>query len=189
MPSVIGKALTDDEIWKILVYVRSLYQGAPKKIDWVPPPKSAAPKPVAAGEGRVGDAIAAGKALFESHCVACHGSLGKAMAQLPRGSTRSQEISATQSARCLRVGVAVMGLAAPGALLICPSNSPLPIVFDWLCHGPHVGKPTEPARRHEFAKNRGAAVSLARKWPERRHKKKNAAPARSQPRVSLKENW
>jgi cytochrome c(L) len=34
MPAVFGKELKDDEIWKILAYVRSLYQGDPSKINW-----------------------------------------------------------------------------------------------------------------------------------------------------------
>src|SRR5690349_194529 len=39
MPNAIGKAMTDDEIWKVLVYVRSVYAGDPAKINWeVPPP-------------------------------------------------------------------------------------------------------------------------------------------------------
>jgi cytochrome c(L) len=34
MPAVFGNTLKDDEIWKILAYVRSLYQGDPSKINW-----------------------------------------------------------------------------------------------------------------------------------------------------------
>jgi cytochrome c(L) len=34
MPSVFGKELKDDDVWKILAYVRSLYQGDPSKINW-----------------------------------------------------------------------------------------------------------------------------------------------------------
>jgi cytochrome c(L) len=34
MPAVFGNALKDEEIWKILAYVRSLYQGDPSKINW-----------------------------------------------------------------------------------------------------------------------------------------------------------
>ncbi|HEY6004990.1 MAG TPA: c-type cytochrome [Anaeromyxobacter sp.] len=33
MPKVFG-ALTEDEIWKILAYVRSQYAGDPSKVDW-----------------------------------------------------------------------------------------------------------------------------------------------------------
>jgi cytochrome c(L) len=34
MPATIGNALKDDEIWKIIAYVRSLYHGDPSKINW-----------------------------------------------------------------------------------------------------------------------------------------------------------
>jgi cytochrome c(L) len=34
MPAVFGQELKDDEVWKILAYVRSLYQGDPSRIDW-----------------------------------------------------------------------------------------------------------------------------------------------------------
>ena len=34
MPAVFGQELQDDEIWKILAYVRSLYRGDPSKINW-----------------------------------------------------------------------------------------------------------------------------------------------------------
>jgi cytochrome c(L) len=34
MPSIFGKELADDDIWKILAYVRSLYRGDPSKINW-----------------------------------------------------------------------------------------------------------------------------------------------------------
>jgi cytochrome c(L) len=34
MPAVFGTALQDDDIWKILAYVRSLYRGDPSKINW-----------------------------------------------------------------------------------------------------------------------------------------------------------
>jgi cytochrome c(L) len=34
MPSVFGKELADDDVWKILAYVRSLYRGDPSKINW-----------------------------------------------------------------------------------------------------------------------------------------------------------
>lgn len=32
MPAALGKDLSDEEIWKMLAYVRSLYQGDPSKI-------------------------------------------------------------------------------------------------------------------------------------------------------------
>jgi cytochrome c(L) len=34
MPAVFGKELQDDDVWKILAYVRSLYKGDPSKINW-----------------------------------------------------------------------------------------------------------------------------------------------------------
>jgi cytochrome c(L) len=34
MPAVFGKELPDDDVWKILAYVRSLYQGDPSKTNW-----------------------------------------------------------------------------------------------------------------------------------------------------------
>src|SRR5262245_44814092 len=34
MPAAFGQVLKDDEIWKIIAFVRSLYQGDPNKIDW-----------------------------------------------------------------------------------------------------------------------------------------------------------
>jgi cytochrome c(L) len=34
MPAVFGEGLKDDEVWKVIAYVRSLYQGDPNKIDW-----------------------------------------------------------------------------------------------------------------------------------------------------------
>jgi len=34
MPAVFGKVLKDDEIWKILAYIRSLYRGDPSKVVW-----------------------------------------------------------------------------------------------------------------------------------------------------------
>jgi cytochrome c(L) len=34
MPAIFGNELTDDDIWKILAYVRSLYKGDPSKINW-----------------------------------------------------------------------------------------------------------------------------------------------------------
>jgi mono/diheme cytochrome c family protein len=34
MPSVFGNELKDDDVWKILAYVRSLYRGDPSKINW-----------------------------------------------------------------------------------------------------------------------------------------------------------
>jgi cytochrome c(L) len=34
MPSVFGSQLNDDDVWKILAYVRTLYRGDPNKINW-----------------------------------------------------------------------------------------------------------------------------------------------------------
>jgi mono/diheme cytochrome c family protein len=42
MPSVFGKVLKQDEIWKIIAYIRTLYRGDPAGIVWGPPPEGAA---------------------------------------------------------------------------------------------------------------------------------------------------
>jgi cytochrome c(L) len=34
MPKVLGEQMTDDEIWKAIAYIRSIYAGDPSKIDW-----------------------------------------------------------------------------------------------------------------------------------------------------------
>ncbi len=34
MPSGFGKVLTDEQIWKILSWIRSVYKGDPSKIVW-----------------------------------------------------------------------------------------------------------------------------------------------------------
>jgi cytochrome c(L) len=34
MPAALGGVLNEDEIWKVIAFVRSLYQGDPNKIDW-----------------------------------------------------------------------------------------------------------------------------------------------------------
>jgi len=34
MPAAIGNVLKDDDIWKLIAYVRSLYRGDPSKINW-----------------------------------------------------------------------------------------------------------------------------------------------------------
>jgi mono/diheme cytochrome c family protein len=76
MPNVIGKNMTDDEIWEVLLYVRSVYAGDPGKINWtVPPPVSA--EMLAAATQPTGDPIAAGKQIFMQICVPCHGQEGK----------------------------------------------------------------------------------------------------------------
>ncbi len=75
MPNAIGKALTDDQIWKVLTFVRFIYQGDKSKINWVvPPPVS--PERLAGPVGG-GDPIAAGKVLFMAACTPCHGQAGK----------------------------------------------------------------------------------------------------------------
>lgn len=33
MPAV-GKSMTDEEIWKVLAWIRTLYKGNPNKVDW-----------------------------------------------------------------------------------------------------------------------------------------------------------
>jgi mono/diheme cytochrome c family protein len=75
MPSAIGKALTDDQIKKVILYVRSVYKGDASKITWqVPPP---VPEELLRAPVNVGDPIAAGKVLFLAACVPCHGAAGK----------------------------------------------------------------------------------------------------------------
>jgi cytochrome c(L) len=34
MPTMFGSELTDDQIWQVLAYVRSIYKGDPSKINW-----------------------------------------------------------------------------------------------------------------------------------------------------------
>jgi cytochrome c(L) len=34
MPAAFGNVLKDDDIWKLIAYVRSLYRGDPSKINW-----------------------------------------------------------------------------------------------------------------------------------------------------------
>ena len=76
MPKTFGATLTEDEVWKILTYVRSLYAGEPGKIDWtVPPPVP--PELLALANKPEGDPIAAGKQTFMSICITCHGPEGK----------------------------------------------------------------------------------------------------------------
>ena len=74
MPGAIGQALTDDQIRKVLVYVRFIYQGDRDKVNWaVPPPVS---EDKLTGSVTSGDAVAAGKVLFMSACSPCHGQQG-----------------------------------------------------------------------------------------------------------------
>src|SRR4051794_5814481 len=75
MPNMIGKAMTDEEIWQVLTYVRSIYAGDPAKINWVvPPPVSA--EMLAAANQHAGDPIADGKQTFSQLCTPCHGPEG-----------------------------------------------------------------------------------------------------------------
>ena len=72
MPTMIGKAMTDEEIWKVLTYVRSIYAGDQAKINWVvPPPVSA--EMLAAANPRDGDPLTDGKQIFWQICTPCHG--------------------------------------------------------------------------------------------------------------------
>jgi mono/diheme cytochrome c family protein len=74
MPGAIGKALTDEQVRKVIVYVRFIYQGDREKINWaVPPPVS---EDKLTGAVSQGDAIASGKVLFLSACSPCHGQQG-----------------------------------------------------------------------------------------------------------------
>lgn len=75
MPNAIGKALTDDQINKVILYVRAIYKGDPKKINWQVPPT--VPDELLRGSVSAGDPVAAGKVLFMSACVPCHGDAGK----------------------------------------------------------------------------------------------------------------
>jgi cytochrome c(L) len=34
MPTMFGSELTDDQIWQVLAYVRSIYKGDPSKVNW-----------------------------------------------------------------------------------------------------------------------------------------------------------
>jgi len=75
MPNVIGKALTDDQVRKVISYVRFIYQGDKSKITWAPPPE--VPEEMLKAPVSTGDPVAAGKILFTSACVQCHGPEGK----------------------------------------------------------------------------------------------------------------
>lgn len=76
MPNVIGKTMTDEEIWKVLTYVRSVYAGDASKINWTAPPP-VSPEKLAAANQTTGDPIAAGKQVFMQICTPCHGQEGK----------------------------------------------------------------------------------------------------------------
>jgi mono/diheme cytochrome c family protein len=75
MPNSIGKALTDEQVRKVISYVRFMYQGDKGKITWATPPE--VPEELLKASVSTGDPIAAGKILFTSACVQCHGPEGK----------------------------------------------------------------------------------------------------------------
>lgn len=75
MPNAIGKNLSDEEVWKVLLYVRSVYAGDASKINWTPPPP-VTPEMLAAANPSPADALAAGKQIFTQICVPCHGPEG-----------------------------------------------------------------------------------------------------------------
>lgn len=75
MPSAIGKALTDQQIKQVLLYVRYIYKGDPAKVNWTPPPE--VPEELLRGPVSTGDPVAAGRVLFMAACVPCHGEAGK----------------------------------------------------------------------------------------------------------------
>ena len=76
MPTTFGKTLTEDEVWKILTYVRSLYAGDPKLINWTVPPVPS-PELIAATTEPTVDPMVAGKQTFMTICITCHGPEGK----------------------------------------------------------------------------------------------------------------
>lgn len=77
MPNAIGKTLSDDEVWQVLMYVRSIYAGDASKINWTVPPPVSAEELAAATRQTGGDPVAAGKQIFVQVCVTCHGPEGK----------------------------------------------------------------------------------------------------------------
>lgn len=84
MPAVFGPVMTDEEVWKIIAYIRSLYKGDPSKINWATAPatsleaavpaQEAAPPAVAVEKG---DPLTRGKAFYTTMCSSCHGPEGK----------------------------------------------------------------------------------------------------------------
>jgi len=75
MPKVFGQSMTEEEAWKVLVYVRSIYAGDPAKINWTAPPP-VTPEMLAAANPQSGDALTAGKQIFMQVCTPCHGPEG-----------------------------------------------------------------------------------------------------------------
>lgn len=77
MPNTIGKAMSDEEVWKTLVYVRSLYTGDKATAAWTVPPEVPPEMMAAANQQNAGDALTAGKQIFAQLCTPCHGETGK----------------------------------------------------------------------------------------------------------------
>jgi mono/diheme cytochrome c family protein len=75
MPNTIGKALTDEQVRQVITYVRFIYQGDKAKITWTVPP--AVSDELLRASVSTGDPVAAGKILFQSACVQCHGPEGR----------------------------------------------------------------------------------------------------------------
>jgi mono/diheme cytochrome c family protein len=75
MPSAIGKALTDEQVRQVILYVRHIYKGDKSKVAWAVPPE--VPDELLRAPVSTGDPIAAGKVLYMSACVPCHGEAGK----------------------------------------------------------------------------------------------------------------
>jgi mono/diheme cytochrome c family protein len=75
MPNAIGKVLTDEQIQQVILYVRFIYKGDPAKITWALPPE--VPDELLRGPVSTGDPVAAGKVMFMSACVPCHGEAGR----------------------------------------------------------------------------------------------------------------
>lgn len=78
MPAVFGKTLKDDEIWKMITYIRSVYRGDPERIDWALPSAAAPEAPAAPpGAAEKGEPTPTGKAAYATYCLTCHGQGGK----------------------------------------------------------------------------------------------------------------
>jgi len=77
MPNAIGKNMTDDEVWKALLYVRSVYQGDASTINWIVPPAVPPELLAAASSQQAGDSVTAGQQIFQQICTPCHGQEGK----------------------------------------------------------------------------------------------------------------